>query len=1448
MTDPLKPVRGAGGGPAAPKSRDATETLSSKAYYSALELLCEGPIEGFAVERGGEARKAILLDGAPLLSDADTSNFRDVYVSYRLGMPEQEPIEGFDGANYWVEVQQQLYAADAALTDGQVADDLNAYAMTELGFRTIEPPVVYDLDGSQVIYAPAYKPPDERTPAEAEALATKLHALRFPVNVNKSVTRRIDDKNVDSVNVVITVQEQYRANTKDGYNVGTELWFRIEHRTNMMGDLWLSEPGHEAIKLSGKARSPYQVMYKVPLQSAIGAVVWREVRVTKIRGFDSGKVVGEETYGGDAYLAGYTACVKSRLTYPNSAVVGLRISSEQFRNIPVRNYLLNLLKVPVPTNYTAPEPPALTGSGQLSRTPAGLYAGFWDGLFAGLAWTNNPAYCLRDLLLNKRYGLGEYLTEDMLDDAAIYQIGRYCDEMVPTGEFDLDNQPILEPRFTLNCLLSDRDQAFKVISDLCTVFRGAALWDGARLSFVQDRPSDVVMQYSPANVVDGIFEYNGSSLQNRHTAAVVGFLNPDEGYTSDYEYVEDVEAVAKYGVKKLDLTAFGCTSRSQATRVGRWALYSELYETEIVTFRVGLDSTLVRPGDVIRITDPMRISGFAAIAAGDTTDYQPADRLGGRLLRVYDTTTFVLDGAVDFPNFSGWNLSMLLPDGTIEDRAVTNASSDPGWVAVGSPFSVEPIPGTLWLAWKESSIEPFHGRVLSVSAETDGTYTITAHRHDPDKYTAVEQGLAIDPPNISDLPDPNYCPPPRNLRASGAVAPDGNGASKLRMEIDWDAPIDPNTVIRHYIVTYMTTTMTAPVVETTVGLGLDVTDLAVGTYDITCRAVNFAGVESATIFCTYDVTGKTKAPKPVKSFIARPGIRQIRLEWEFEPAETNISHVEIQQGKSPNFGDSHLLTNLARDITSYDHTDLDVLDRRHYWIRVVDKWLNGERETFLKSPWTYVTGDTSTDVDDFATIFENQWDESHIKSLLLQKIENPALVLLDMNNRLNWLANLTRDMKTRTDAVIEVEPETGTIRLKAMARVNEISAAVYTEMRARASEDAALVEKIDKLGATNQELAGALTDIKSVTLDKDTVEAIATQVAGVATSKLQASVQADMGTKLDNVSGKLSSQYVVRMQHITDQAGGPEMAAAGFGLSLQSEATPSGTKNLSQFAVLADNFFIAVPKTSPAQVDPDGKLVVHTTPVFGVTQIEGENTITLNADVVLAGDTVARSLALRTLVIGTTSDAVNGVIRSVNWIDNLPEGQGEGWKLTRDKAVFKSNAEFEGVLKGATGVFSGRLSATAIDAVSTLNIAGDAVTIPRTTVTASDITVTNQVNCGIAETTEILAINFDNDAVDTSGSPKPVVFIVGWTITPAISGGGDYTCRQLCVLDGVSIHGQNYFAIPNNSEPGTIPYWTFVTVPPGNHTISIRSNLYGDIVGGPRIQAGAKLYILGAKR
>ncbi|MBJ2116143.1 MULTISPECIES: host specificity protein J [Proteus] len=547
------------------------------------------------------------------------------------------------------------------------------------------------------------------------------------VKYNSPVTRTITSPNIDRLR--LTFGTQALVETKDnGDRVPTSVQLQIQIQRN---GAWITEKN---VTINGKrSNSPYLMAVVLDNLPPVPFSV-RMIRITQ----DS----TSDKIQNNTIWSSYSELVDISQTYPGSAVAGLMFDSEQFGNkFPRRNYLIKGRIIQVPSNYDPDKR---------------IYSGIWDGTFKP-AFTNNPAWILWDLLTHPRYGMGKRLNISEVDKFALYAIGRYCDEQVDDGFGGK------EPRMTCNAYITDMRKAYDVMGDMCAMMRIMPVWNGRTLTFIQDRPSDVVWPYTNANVIEGNFQYSFSALKSRHTAVEVRFIDPDNGWKTSVELVEDDASIARFGRNVMRVDAFGCTSRGQAHRHGLWLLTTEKLETQTVEFTVGSEGLRHIPGDIIEIAD----------------NYYADNQIGGRITHIdYTSQTLTLDRNIDTPKSGKSSVTLI------------NAQGDPqSYEVLSYPASNQIKLDTLPLGLREGGIWTLTlpslrrrlFRAISLADNGDGSFTVIAVQHTPEKEAIVDKGAKFEPK--PDTPLGGFIPPVENLSVD--IESD---ASAWQVEASWNTP------------------------------------------------------------------------------------------------------------------------------------------------------------------------------------------------------------------------------------------------------------------------------------------------------------------------------------------------------------------------------------------------------------------------------------------------------------------------------------------------------------------------------------------------------------------------------------------------------------------------------------------------------------------------------------
>lgn len=563
--------------------------------------------------------------------------------------------------------------------------------------------------------------------------STGFESGRVQLKYNIPVVKKVMDTNKDRVRLIFEVPSLQTIDD-DGNIKGNSVEWAIDTQNNGGG-----YQSRGTYKITGKTSSAYQrqVILTLPAPGP-----W-DIRCRRLTADStSSKIVN------DLWWDGYFEIEDSKVNYSGSHVIGTIIDAEQFGSIPSRTYLVDGRKILVPSNYDpitrAYNPPV------------------WNGLFK-TAWSNNPAWCLYDMVTNTRYGLGSYFSAPIfqsgqnagitdIDKWSLYEIAKWCDEPVSNGR-----PGQYEPRFVCNAVIKDQSEAFDLINALAAIFRGFLYWSGGQMIAVADKPRpvtstntaapNVVGIFSPANVINGVFTYAGSDLRSRHNMVTAKWIDGSSLGEERYSVAEDHISISKYGIMGANIDVLGATSEAQALRSAKWMIYTDTYEGEVVDFSVGLDGAWTKPGDIIAIADPT-IAG---------------ERRGGRIYSAKSQSQVELDGIVTLQAGRTYVLTCVLDSGAangnrVETMRVTSVVNANGRSTINmfNAFTAIPKAGTPWLL-SSDDLMPTLWRVIAITENDEGTYSINAVAHNPGKWDAIEKNKALTQPDVSNIklvPDP----------------------------------------------------------------------------------------------------------------------------------------------------------------------------------------------------------------------------------------------------------------------------------------------------------------------------------------------------------------------------------------------------------------------------------------------------------------------------------------------------------------------------------------------------------------------------------------------------------------------------------------------------------------------------------------------------------------------
>ena len=780
-----------------------------------------------------------------------------------------------------------------------------------------------DTDGNPVIHgvtAVWRAGEQEQTPPEGFESSGAETALGVEVTKAKPVTRTITSANIDRLRVTFGVQSLVETTSQGDRNPSSvRLLIQVQRNGN-----WVTE---KDITINGKTTSQYLASV------IIGNLPPRPFNIRMVR--ETADSTTDQLQNRTLWSS-YTEIIDVKQGYPNTAIVGLQVDAEQFGGQQMTvNYHIRGRIIRVPSNYD-PE----------KRT----YSGIWDGSLKP-AYSNNPAWCLWDMLTHPRYGMGKRLGAADVDKWALYAIGQYCDQPVPDGFGGT------EPRMTFNAYLSQQRKAWDVLSDFCSAMRCMPVWNGQTLTFVQDRPSDVVWPYTNSDVVvddNGVgFRYSFSALKDRHTAVEVNWTDPQNGWQTSTELVEDPEAILRYGRNLLKMDAFGCTSRGQAHRAGLWVIKTELLETQTVDFTLGSQGLRHTPGDIIEICD---------------NDYA-GTMTGGRILDTDVTRRILtLDRAVTLPETGTSTVNLINGSGKPVSVDIT-AQPAPDRIQVSTlPDGVE-IYGVWGL--KIPGLRRRLFRCVSIRENTDGTFAITAVQHVPEKEAIVDNGATFEPLSGS----LNSVTPPAVQHLTVAVsASDGQYLALVK----WDTPRVVKGVRFSLRLTsgsgedsrLVTTVITADTEHRFSGL-------PPGEYTLTVRAINSYGQQGEPAGTTFRIN----APAAPVTIELIPGYFQITavpklaiydptVQFEFWFSEEKIADTSQVETSARYLGTALYWSTASNIRPGYDY---------YFYIRSVN--LVG------KSAFVEAVGRASDDAEGYLDFYKGLINKTHLGKELLENAE-----------------------------------------------------------------------------------------------------------------------------------------------------------------------------------------------------------------------------------------------------------------------------------------------------------------------------------------------------------------------------------------------------------------------------------------------------------------------------
>ncbi|MGP0672360.1 host specificity protein J [Citrobacter freundii] len=822
--------------------------------------------------------------------------------------------------------------------------------------------------------------------------------------------------------------------------------------------------------VTGKTTSGYERSHRIDLPQA--GSTWT-IRLRKITADVNSAKIGDTMT-----LQSFTEVIDAKLRYPNTALLYIEFDSSQFNgSIPQISCEPKMRVIRVPDNYD-PE--------------TRVYSGTWQGAFKW-AWTDNPAWIFYDLVITDRFGLGNRLTAANIDKWTLYQVSQYCDQQVPDGKGGNGT----EPRYTCNVYVQDRNDAYTVLRDFAAIFRGMTYWGGDQIVALADMPRDVDYAYTRANVIEGRFTYSSSTTKTRYTTALVSWSDPGNAYADAMEPVFEQPLVARYGFNQLEMTAIGCTRQSEANRKGRWGILTN-NKDRVVSFDVGLDGNIPQPGYIIAVADEL-LSGKV---------------MGGRISAV-NGRVIKLDRVADAA--AGDRLILNLPSGASQSRTIQAVNGKS--VTVTTAYSETPQAEAVWVV-ESDELYAQQYRVVSVSDNNDGTFSITGAWHDPDKYARIDTGAIIDQRPVSVIPPGNQSPPANIVISSFSVVQQNISVETMR--VSWDQA--QNAIV--YEAQWRRNDGNWVNVPRSSTNSFDVSGIYAGRYLVRVRAINAAEISSGWGYSEEKtLTGKVgNPPKPV-GFATTPINWGIRLNWGFPANTGDTLKTEIQYTANSDFSNPLLLSDVPYPSAEYTQQGLKAGQEFWYRAQLVDRTGN-------ESGWTdWVRGESNANADDY-----------------LGDIADDFLTSADGNR-------LTSDIDTNLEAALQNALANHATVEHQWAQYGEVRADILVVKTTIAQVDKAMAEMSTQVQAQFNDVTAALEDKLTAVVDATGASAIHTLKTGV---------------RINGVMYNAGMSIAVLAE-----AGKPVVTRVGFNANQFVLMSGSGNTQYSPFAVVNGQVFIS---------------------------------------------------------------------------------------------------------------------------------------------------------------------------------------------------------------------------------------------------------------------------------
>lgn len=973
-------------------------------------------------------------------------------------------------------------------------------------------------------------------------------------------------------------------------------------------------------QIADKTSANYERSHRIDLPKADTG--WM-IRVRRITPNSTSEYISDKMY-----VDALTEVIDLKLSYPNTALLGLQYDAETFSNVAKVAVDLKGIKLQVPSNY---DPVART------------YAGMWDGTFKR-AYTNNPAWIYYDICTAKRYALGDRLTSAMLDKWSLYRLAQYCDQMVDDGKGGQ------EPRFTCNVYLQSTEDAYTILSKLAGVFRAISYWDGNSIVCDADIPQDTYFTYTRANVIDGLFEYSGTRARDRHTVAKVAWDNPANHYKTEYVYVRDEAAIAKLGVRIAEIDAWGCTSEGQAQRAGLWALKSEQLETRTVSFKVGLDGYIPQPGKIIEIADEL----FAGRVNG------------GRISAVSTDRKVITLDRDDVVCRAGDRLVVNGENGKAQARIVSSKIGRKVTVTVAfNSVAAENV----WVV-DAQDLKTMKFRVMSITQDDKHQFSITGLQYESAKYNAIDFGAFIDERPISII-NPTVQSPVESVSITSETMVQ-QGLAVETMVISWPQAIGATK----YQVEWRKDDGTWIKLPITGNNSAEVQGIYAGNYEARVTAISAFDVASLPTYSNLTaLTGKQGLPPALANLSATGILFGYRLNWNFPATGAlDTAYTEIEIASTANGANAAQLGLFAYPTDTHEIQGMQPNLKRYFRGRLIDRIGN-------VGPWSArVSATTSADASAVLDILSGKITELQLHQDLQTKID-----------KIDTIAGLDGDVGNLIDNITAVQTQADQINTalnqetqQRISAVQDLNDGLTQEIEDRQSGDTANLNALNNYKSSNdQALANVQqqvnTAVTATSANTQAVQALDSRVTTAAsdastakTNAATALTKAETATTQAGSAASLVSQASAIANQAANTADTANQTAATALSTANVAATQSGANATRLDAITLElgnkASTGALSQTNTKVAEHEGKISANTTKIDGVYAQVNPKLIGSTEDLIGSTEGFAGTWTLQSAMIE------NDIALSQR-IDTTVAQIGDNTALIQAETIARANAD-----------------------------------------------------------------------------------------------------------------------------------------------------------------------------